>query len=215
MPAYRYERLPESTVIRILLVEETGLWRKALATFLSAQDDFDVVAELAHARDAVSLAVTARPDVVMVDIGPLTEDEQAAVGREIARFPLDCAVVLLADPALPAAVRGLLGPHISGLFSKDSGPDALARCIRRTAAGERVIDPTLAVGALCGPANPLTAREREVLRVAASGVPSREIAACLHLSVGTVRNYLSVIMQKVGGRNRMEACRAAESAGWL
>ena len=202
-------------MIRVLLVQQTSLWRKALAAFLSTQDDVEVVADLAHTDDAVSIASAARPDVVVVDIGVVAEGEETAVGNGIRKFPSDCAVLILADPAVSAVLRGVLGPHVSGLFGKDGGLAALAQCIRRVANGERVIDPALAVGALCAPTNPLTTRQRDVLRVAASGVPSREIAARLHLSVGTVRNYLSSIIQTIGGRNRLEAIRFAEQAGWI
>jgi two-component system response regulator DesR len=202
-------------MIRILLVEQTGLWRKALTEFLSAQYDFDVVAELASTDDLMAAAAAGRPDVAIIDIGLLAEGEDVIVGHEIELLPGGCAVLILADPALPAAVRGLLGPHISGLFSKEGGLCALAQTIRQIAGGDRVIDPTLAVAALCAPANPLTSREREILKVASSGVPSCEIADRLHLSVGTVGNYLSAIIQKIGGRNRMEAIRVAEQAGWI
>jgi two-component system response regulator DesR len=202
-------------MIRILLVEQTGLWRKALTEFLSAQDDLEVVAELPGTDDLMAVAYAARPDVAIVDIGPLAEGEDVIAGHEIELLPDGCAVLILADPALPAAVRGLLGPHISGLFSKEGGLGGLVQCIRQIAGGDRVIDPTLAVAALCAPANPLTTRERQILKVASSGVPSWEIADRLHLSVGTVGNYLSAIIQKIGGRNRMEAIRAAEEAGWI
>jgi two-component system response regulator DesR len=202
-------------MIRILLVEQTGLWRKALAAFLSIQDGFDVVAELATTDDLMTVAAATRPDVAVIDIGPLAEGDEVIASHEIELLPDGCAVLMLADPALPAAVRGLLGPHIAGLFSKESGLCALAQCIRGVARGDRVIDPALAVAALCARANPLTSREREILRVASSGVPSCEIADRLHLSVGTVGNYLSAIIRKVGGRNRMEAIRDAEESGWI
>jgi two-component system, NarL family, response regulator DesR len=199
-------------VIRILLVEQTGLWRRTLAAVLSAQDGLEVVAELANLDEAVSAAPLVRADLALIDVGPLTEMD--GIADEIGKIAPSCVVLVIAEPAVPGAMRGLLSPDVRGLFGKDGGPGALVQCIR-VAAGERVIDPTLAVAALCAPANPLTAREREVLRVAASGVPSGEIAARLHLSVGTVRNYLSMIIRKVGGRNRMEAIRLAEEAGWL
>jgi two-component system response regulator DesR len=202
-------------MIRILLVEQTGLWRKALAAFLSTQDDFEVIAELASTDDMMAVASAARPNVAIIDIGPLAEGEDVIAGHEIELLPDGCAVLILADPALPAAVRGLLGPHISGLFSKEGGLCALAQCVRQIAGGDRVIDPTLAVAALCAPVNPLTTRERQILKVASSGVPSCEIANTLHLSVGTVGNYLSAIIQKIGGRNRMEAVRTAQEAGWI
>jgi two-component system, NarL family, response regulator DesR len=202
-------------VIRILLVEETSLWRGALAAILSREDDLDVVAEVARIDEAMAIAEVVLPDVVVIDIGPLADGGDLAGTHEISKVVPDTPILVLADPAVSGAMREMLGPHVRGLFSKDGGPYALVRCLRQVARGERVIDPTLAVAALCAPANPFTAREREILRVATSGVPSVEIANRLHLSVGTVRNYLSMIMRKTGGRNRMEAVRLAEEAGWL
>jgi two-component system response regulator DesR len=209
------KRAPEDDVIRIVLVEPTGLWRRALALALSNEDDLDVVAELARLDAATAIAEAVRPDVVVVDIGSFADSDDLAATQEIGNMLPDCAILVLADPAVPGAMRQALRPHVRGLFDKDSGPRALAQCIRRVVEGERVIDPRIAVAALCAPANPLTSREREILRVATLGVPSVEIAARLHLSVGTVRNYLSVIIRKTGGRNRMEAIRLAAEAGWL
>jgi two-component system, NarL family, response regulator DesR len=202
-------------VIRILLVEETGLWRGALATVLSQEDDLEIAAELAKIDKAIPFARAVLPDVAVVDIGPLSNDtDLAAVGEFSDALPY-CAILVLADPAPPGPARGALGSHLRGLVGKDTGPRLLAQCIRRVAAGERVVDPALAVAAFCGTDNPLTARERELLRVATSGAPSIEIADRMHLSVGTVRNYLSMIMRKTGGRNRMEAVHLAQEAGWL
>jgi two-component system, NarL family, response regulator DesR len=209
------QRAPEDDVIHIVLVEPTGLWRRALALALTNEGDIDVVAELARIEEATAIAEAVRPEVVVADIDPFADSDHFAATHEISKALPDGALLVLADPAGPGVMREVLGPHVRGLFGKDSGPRALAQCIRRVAKGERVIDPRLAVAALCAPANPLTAREREILRVATSGVPSIEIAARLHLSVGTVRNYLSMIIRKTGGRNRMEAVRLAEEAGWL
>jgi two-component system response regulator DesR len=202
-------------VIRILLLAQTGLWRRALAAVLSAQEDLTVVAEVTALDEAVSIAQVIRPDVAVIDIGTLSDGGDLIGAHGVNKVVPTCAVLVLVDPAVPRTMRDVLGPHVRGLFGKDGGPCALAQCIRRVAEGKRVVDPTLAVAALGVPANPLTIRERQILRVATSGVPSREIAARMHLSVGTVRNHLSTIIRKTGGRNRMEAIRAAEAAGWL
>jgi two-component system response regulator DesR len=105
--------------------------------------------------------------------------------------------------------------QVRGLVGKDALPSRLADCIRRIAKGERIIDPSLAVVALRAPRNPLTTREREVLDIMAAGLPSAEIAAQLDISAGTVGNYISTIIRKTGARNRLEAVRIAEEAGWL
>jgi len=202
-------------MIRILLVEKTGLWRGALAAVLSYEDDLSVVAQLARIDDIVPIAETARPDVAVIDLGLPTNDRGLAAARALNTVLPGCGILVLTEPALPGALRDVLDSHVRGFLGKDATPQLLAQSVRRVAGGERVIDPHLAVAAMCGPANPLTQREKQVLRVARTGVPSREIAARLHLTVGTVRNYLSMIMRKTGGRNRMEAVRRAQEAGWL
>ncbi len=203
-------------MIRILLVAQTGLWRKALAAVLSYQDDIEVVAELTRLDGAAaSIAHGSRPDVVVFDIDPLAGGADLVDTRDVNDALSDCALLILVDPVAPRAIRDVLGPRVRGVFGKDGGPYGLVQYIRWVAEGRRVIDPTLSVAALCAPANPLTTREREILRVAKSGVPSSEIAARMHLAVGTVRNHLSTIIRKTGSRNRMEAIRAAEAAGWL
>jgi len=203
-------------VIRILLVAQTGLWRKALAAVLSHQEDLEVVAELTRLDEAAaSIVHDSRPHVAVLDVGTLAESGDLVDAHEINNVFPGCALLVLVDPAAPRAMGDALGPRVRGIFGKDGGPCLLARYIRLVAEGKRVIDPTLAFAALCAPANPLTAREREILRVATSGVPSSEIAARMHLAVGTVRNHLSTIIRKTGGRNRMEAISAAKAAGWI
>jgi two-component system response regulator DesR len=112
-------------------------------------------------------------------------------------------------------LRRALAAHVSGYLLKDAPPEQLAQAIRNVAAGQRVIDPYLAISAWEGGNNPLSAREHEVLRIAAGGAEPAEIAALMHLSVGTVRNYLTNIVIKMNARNRVDAIRAAHEAGWL
>ena len=202
-------------MIRILLVEPMSLLRGSLATVLSAEGDFEVVGELAALHEAVAVARAVRPDVVVVDVDLLVQDSGPAVVDRLAETLPDCALVLLVDVDAPGALFADAQPRACGYIGKNSAPAQLARYIRRVAGGERVIDPALAVAAWCAPPNPLTVREREILRVAARGAPSAEIAHTVHLSVGTVRNYVSSIMRKTGARNRLEAVRIASEAGWL
>jgi two-component system response regulator DesR len=201
-------------MFRVLLVEQTNLFRAALAAVLSKEDDLDVVAQLGRITETELIARAVRPDVAVIDIDLLTDENAAIAGRLNEALP-DCAILALAGPDLTEAVHEALDSHVRGFVGKDTPPSQLAQYIRQVAAGERVIDPTLAVAALSAPRNPLTAREREILRIAASGVPSAEIGAQLYLSAGTVRNYLSAIMHKTGARNRLEAVRIAEEGGWL
>jgi len=124
-------------------------------------------------------------------------------------------MLMLLDVEASGAVHGELETRVPGFIGKDTAPAQLAQYIRRVADGERVIDPALAVAAWSVPRNPLTRREREILRVAAEGRTSLEIANQLHLSVGTVRNYLSSVMRRTGARSRLEAIRIATDRGWL
>ena len=200
-------------MVRILLVEPMNLLRRALATVLSA-DDVEVTGALASLEEALFVARRGRPDILLVNVELLTNAD-AAVLRRLDTELTDCAVVALVEADTPGGVAGELNSRVRGFVGKEIAPEQLTECLRRVAAGERVIDPTLAVAAWQAGRNPLTAREVEILRIAAKGIPPAEIAATLHLSAGTVRNYLSSIMRKTNARNRLEAVRAAEEAGWL
>lgn len=203
----------EEDVIRILLVEPMNLLRCAPGAVLSLEDDLDV-AEVARVDETIPMAQAVRPDVAIIDIDVLTGGHPEVVYDLGGRLP-ECAIVVLVDSDSPGAVRDALQTHVRGFVGKDTTPQGLMRYIRQVAAGKRVIDPTIAVAALTALRNPLTLREREVLREAALGIPGVDLAARLHLSVGTVRNYMSAILRKTGARNRLEAVRIAEDAGWL
>jgi two-component system response regulator DesR len=197
-----------------MLVERLSLLREALASVLSAEDDLDVPAAIAELTEAVPAARRVRPDVAVIDID-LLNGCGFTVAEELAEAVPECATLILADVGSSTALRTALDTHVRGFVDKDTRPSRLADSIRRVARGERVIDPVLAVAALRARRNPLTPRERDVLHVMAEGLPSAEIAARLHLSNGTVCNYVSAIIHKIGARNRLEAVRAAEDAGWL
>ncbi|MEU4163122.1 response regulator transcription factor [Actinoplanes sp. NPDC026670] len=218
-------------MIRILLAEPMNLLRGALAATLSLEDDFTVVAELDRLDKAPDMARAVHPDVAVVNAGLLAGaglDLVARFGPDQARRLVtgqtDCsgtgwagsATLVLADSDASATLhRALEDAHVRGVVSTQAAPHELVHAIRRLARGERVIDPRLAVAMVAARPSPLSAREADVLRVAGSGVPSTEVAAMLHLTAGTVRNYMSVILRKTGARNRLEAVRVAESAGWL
>jgi two-component system, NarL family, response regulator DesR len=201
-------------VIRILLVEQRFLYRDALAKVLSAEEDLEISASLAYVDEAVTVAGTLRPDIVVVDIDQFA-DRSAVLAGELSDALADCSILVLADPDSPGTLRAALDTHVRGFVDKNAAPSRLAQEIRRVHQGERVIDPTLAIAALRLPPNPLTERERDVLKAAAPGVPANEIANRLQLSVGTVRNYVSRIIRKTGARNRSEAVRIAQDRGWL
>ena len=204
----------EERTVRVLLVERMNLLRGALASVLSAEGDLDVSAAVADLAEATPIVRAVRPDVVVIDIDLLPDCGVGALQRFGEALP-GCATVVLADRGSTGSLRAALATHVDGLVSKDALPSRLAESIRRVARGERVIDAALAVAALRAPRNPLTTRELEVLRVLAMGLPSADIAAELHLRIGTVCNYVSTIIRKTGARNRLEAVRIAEDSGWL
>ena len=191
-------------MIRVLLVEPMNLFRGALAATLSLEEDLEVVADLGALDQAWDLA---RADVAVISIALLAGDTPASIG--------DCLTLALARPDESGLLNRTRGLHVNGIVSTQAAPSELVRGIRRLVRGERVIDANLAVAMVAAPRSPLSPRELNVLSVAASGVPSREVAAVLHLSTGTVRNYISAILRKTGARNRLEAVRLAEGAGWF
>jgi two-component system, NarL family, response regulator DesR len=201
-------------LIRILVAEHVALVRRGLVASLEAEPDLRVVAEVASAEDVLPRALACEPDVAVVDVDlPGTGGLQATAAlRE--KVPA-CSVLILSAQPHPGQVRDALAVHALGYMTLDVAPEQLAEGLRRIAAGERAIDAELAVAALRFPANPLTRREIDVLRIAAGGARSTEIADELFLSVGTVRNHLSRIMCKTGARNRVDAVRIASDSGWL
>jgi two-component system response regulator DesR len=201
-------------VIRILLVEPMNLLRGTLAATLSLEDDLEVVADLDTLDQALDMARAVPPDVAVVDIALLVGDGLATFARLTAEQP-DCATLVLAGPDDPASLNRALDLRVDGVVGTQAAPCELVRDIRRVVRGERVIDARLAVAMVAAPRSPLSPRELNVLSVAASGLPSTEVAAELHLSAGTVRNYISAILRKTGARNRLEAVRLAEGAGWF
>jgi two-component system response regulator DesR len=201
-------------MIRVLLAEDQTLVRGALAALLTLEGDIEVVAEAARGDEVVPLALATRPDVALLDIEMPGGDGLAAAAALHERLP-SCRVVILTTFGRPGYLRRAMEGHAVGFLVKDDPPERLAAAIRRVVAGERVIDPALAESALAEGDNPLTERERQVLRLAAGGATTADIARAVFLSPGTVRNYLSVAIQKVGGRNSMDAARIAEERGWL
>jgi two-component system response regulator DesR len=201
-------------MIRVLLAEDQGMMRGALALLLRLEPDIDVVAEVGSGTEVVPAALQTRPDVALLDIempGCSGLDAAAAL-RE--RLP-GCKVLIVTSFGRAGYVRRAMEAGASGFLVKDGPVEELAAAIRRVLAGERVIDPSLAAAALSAGPNPLTDREREVLAAAADGSMIADIAKRLHLSESTVRNYLSAAIGKTNARNRIEAVQAARSAGWL
>ncbi len=201
-------------MIRILLIEPMNLLRGALAATLSLEEDFELVAELGDLTQALDMARAVPPDVAVVNISLLADDGLRTIARLTAEQP-HCATLVLAGPDASGRLGRALDVHVRGVVGTQAAPCDLVRAIRRLDRGERVIDASLAVAMVAAPRSPLSSRELDVLSVVASGAPSHEAAAELHLTAGTVRNYISAILRKTGARNRLEAVRVAEAAGWF
>jgi two-component system, NarL family, response regulator DesR len=201
-------------VIRVMIIEDMDLVRGALAAVLSSQQDMAVVAQLSASDDALAAARANKPDVTVVDVARC-DPPGLQVARQLHQELPDHQVLVLTPQRTAEAMRHVLDAGLRGFLNNDTPPSQLVESVRRIAAGEWVIDPVLAMAALHAEANPLTARQRDVLRLAGTGVPAAEIARQLFLSPGTVRNYLSAAIRKTGARNLMEAVRHAERAGWL
>ncbi len=201
-------------MIRVLLAEDQGMVRGTLATLLDLEPDIDVVAQVASGSDVVAAALATSPDAALLDIEMPGLDGLAAAAALHRELPA-CAILILTTFGRPGYLRRAMEAGAVGFLVKDGPAEELAAAIRRAIAGDRVIDTRLAAAALSAGPNPLTARERDVLAAAADGSAVTSIAARLFLTEGTVRNYLSSAIQKLGVANRAEAIRQAEEQGWL
>ncbi|WP_406151769.1 DNA-binding response regulator [Streptomyces sp. NBC_01012] len=200
--------------VRILLAEDVHMIRGALVALLQLEPDLHVVAAVDRGDTIVETALMSKPDVAVIDIDLPGIDGLTAAAELHEQLP-SCRTLILTSLGRPGTLRRALTAHVSGFLLKDSPPDQLALAVRSVATGRRVVDPQLALTAWDSPENPLSPRELEVLRLAARGADAAEIAGCLYLSKGTVRNYLTAIVGKLSARNRIDAIRIAEEAGWL
>lgn len=188
--------------------------RQALARVLTLAPDITVVAECERGEDVTALAREHRPDVSVIDVRLPGISGFDAAEQLSAALP-ECRTVFVTSYASPGNLRRAVAAGASGFVAKDAGPDRLADTVRRVHAGERVLDPDVVTEALGQGANPLTARESELLALAADGEPARSIARTLSLSEGTVRNHLRACTVKLGARNRADAFRIAREQGWI
>lgn len=200
-------------MIRVLLAEDQAMVRGALAALLALEPDIEVLASCADGASAWSEAQRLTPDVIVADIEMpgLTGLELAARVRERG---LPSRVVIVTTFARAGYLRRALDAGVAGYLLKDAPADQLADAVRKVHAGRRVVDPHLAVEAW-SESDPLNERERQVLRLAGEGLSAADIATQLCLSHGTVRNYLSEAIGKLGAGNRIEAYRLARQKGWL
>ncbi|MFF1693986.1 response regulator [Streptomyces sp. NPDC058257] len=200
--------------VRVLLAEDQSMVREALAALLGLEPDIEVVVQVARGDEVLAAAREHAVDVALLDIEMPGRTGIEAAAELHAEFP-GLKIVVLTTFGRPGYLRSAMEAGADAFLVKDAPASQLADAVRKVLAGDRVIDPTLAAAALAGGANPLTDREREVLRAAADGATNAELATALHLSPGTVRNYLSTAIQKLAVRNRAEAVNVAREKGWL
>ena len=203
-----------SEPIRLLLADDQALVRGALVALLNLEPDLSVVAEVGRGDEVIEAARTAQADVCLLDIEMPGLDGIEATAL-LRRLVPSARVLIVTTFGRPGYLRRAMDAGASGFVVKDTPARELAQAVRRVHAGLRVVDPTLATESLLGGPNPLTDREREVLREAIAGGTVSAIAARVHLSQGTVRNYLSSAIGKTGSSTRVEAARTAQERGWL
>lgn len=200
-------------MISVLIAEDQQMVLGALAALLEIEQDLKVVGQARNGDEALALAKSLRPDVVVTDIEMPGMTGLELAGALKAQNPAP-RVIILTTFARPGYLRRALEAGAAGYLLKDAPSAELAEAIRRVKAGGRAVDPALAAEAW-GELDPLTDRERHVLRLAGDGLSGPDIADRLGLSEGTVRNYLSEAISKLGAKNRVEAARLARAKGWL
>jgi two-component system response regulator DesR len=201
-------------MIRVLIAEDQGMVRGALATLIGLEPDIEVVAQVARGDEVLAAARKVRPDIALLDIEMPGATGLDAAEQLAAELP-SCRVLILTTFGRPGYLRRAMEGGASGFVLKDAPASELSSAIRRALRGERVVDPGLAAAALSQGESPLTPREHEVLAASREHATVAELASALYLSPGTVRNHLSSVMQKLDARNRGEAVRVAEERGWL
>ncbi|WP_217432019.1 response regulator transcription factor [Duganella vulcania] len=202
------------TMISVVIAEDQALVLGALAALLKLEGDLDVVGRAANGQQALALCESLRPDILLTDIEmPLMTGLELAAA--LAAQSLPTRVMIVTTFARSGYLRRALGAGVRGYLLKDAPAETLAAAIRTVHAGGRAIAPELALESWSGKEDPLNERERQVLRLAGEGCSSGDIARRIHLSEGTVRNYLSEAISKLDAGNRVEAFRLARDAGWL
>ncbi len=200
-------------MIRLLLAEDQAMVRGALAALLGLEADIEVLAAVADGEAAWRELQRLKPDVLVTDI-EMPGLSGLELAQRIHRHELATRVVIVTTFARPGFLRRALDAGVAGYLLKDAPADRLVAAVRQVNLGGRAIDPELAIEAW-SEADPLNDRERQVLRLAGEGRSAGDIATRLHLSPGTVRNYLSEAIGKLGVGNRIEAARVARQKGWL
>jgi two-component system response regulator DesR len=201
-------------MIRIVLADDETLIRDAVARLLDLEDDLQVVAVAGTGPEAVAVLGREKPDVAVLDL-QMPGADGIEVAEAVRSTVPDCGVVIVTGHGRPGHLKKALAAGVRGFLPKSVSATVLASTIRQVAAGGRYVDPELAADAISAGDSPLTAREADVLELAADGAPVEDIAVRASLAPGTVRNYLSSAVAKLGVTNRHEAVRAARAKGWI
>ena len=200
-------------MIKVVIAEDQSLLRGAIATLLSLEEDITVLAQASDGLGAIEMVDKHCPDVLLTDI-----EMPGASGIEVAlklkNKGSNTKVMIVTTFARPGYLERARAAGVRGYVLKDAPSETLAQSLRKVAAGQLVVEQGLAEAAWASP-DPLNDRERAILRLAEEGKTNKEIATSLHLSAGTVRNYLAEATQKLGASNRIEASRIARENGWL
>ncbi|MDP1976247.1 response regulator transcription factor [Undibacterium sp.] len=201
-------------MIRIVIAEDQALVSGALAALLGLEDDLQVIGLAKNGQEALTLCEKEQPDILVTDIEmPIMTGLELAAA--VAEKKLNSKVIVLTTFARSGYLRRAMASSVRGYMLKDAPANTLATAIRTVHAGGRAIAPELAMESWGGEQDPLSERERQVLRLAGTGSNSTEIAKLMHLSEGTVRNYLSEAISKLHAKNRVDAFRLARDQGWL
>lgn len=208
------EAPPEVVPIRVLLADDEHLIRGALAALLALESDLTVVTEAATGPEALAMARAHQPDVAVLDL-QMPGTDGVTVAATLRTDVPDCTTMIVTGHGRPGHLKRALEAGVRGFVPKTVSAEHLAEIIRTVHAGHRYIDPELAADAISSGDSPLTAREAELLELAADGATVAEIAERASLAPGTVRNYLSAAVAKLGAENRHAAARLARARGWL
>jgi two-component system response regulator DesR len=201
-------------MIRTVIAERIALIRAGLMACIATERDIEVVAEVDRRESVVPTIASLRPDVAIID-GDIACPDRFAVIRALHTITPSCRTLIMASRPSPGDLRKAVAAHAAGFVRKDASPEIISAAIRQVAKGLKALDPDLAFATLDAPVNPMTLREGDVLRLAAGGASTGEIAGQLCLTAGTVRNHISSIITKFGARNRVDAIRIADRSGWL
>jgi two-component system response regulator DesR len=204
----------EDGIIHVLVAEDEALIRDALGTLLALEPDIEVVASFERGDDAEAWLLAHHVDVAVLD-NHLPGRKGIDIARRLVRARIATATIIVSGTALPSDLHRALEVPVLGCCTKGVSGEQLAQAIRTVHGGQRFIDADLAAAALTTRPNPLRATETAVLRLIAQGRSTDQIALALHLSPGTVRNYLSAAATKLDAQNRISAVRIAQQEGWI